>query len=359
MQDFNNLGYKNSIQTNNTYYKNLFILNEGANLVLQKRYETAIDSISKALPFLIKNEDYGNTLAGYYYLGKAYQGLHNSELAVKNFKRVDSINDRYNEIIFEFCDGYSYLIDYYKRNGDSKNQLIFSTKKIQIDSILNSNYKELSNKIKNEFETPNLVQEKEQEVNFVYTIVYVLLLIFIPLIIFIVYKKHKQKKGYEAKIDSLVQAYEDNNFTTVSSVEITDEDNSEQKLESVKKININPDTFKEIEEQLKRFEKQKEFLLPNINTTTLAIKFNTNYKYLSEVIRITKNKSFTQYVNDLRIEEGLKKIQSDKKILLYNNDAIALEFGFNNYKTFKKAFFNSTQVEFRDFATKILNSDNQ
>lgn len=88
---YNKLGYKEATITKDETYQYLFILNEGANHVLKKNYRVALDSIYKALPKMIAFKDQGNTLASYYYLGKAYEGLGNPEAAVKNFSKVDSI----------------------------------------------------------------------------------------------------------------------------------------------------------------------------------------------------------------------------------------------------------------------------
>ena len=70
---YNKLGYRESKITKNEEYKYLFVLNEGANLILKKNYKAALDSINKALPKMIEFNNEGNLLAAYYYLGKAYE----------------------------------------------------------------------------------------------------------------------------------------------------------------------------------------------------------------------------------------------------------------------------------------------
>jgi hypothetical protein len=132
---YNRLGYHESTITKNEEYKHLFILNEGANQVLKKNYKAALDSINKALPKMIAHNNVGNILASYFYLGKAFDGLGNKTEAVKNFIKVDSIYKKTKEITTEFIDGYPYLINYYKKQGDRENQLkyitAYFTKKLQ------------------------------------------------------------------------------------------------------------------------------------------------------------------------------------------------------------------------------------
>ncbi|MFK7048535.1 hypothetical protein FLACOL_01946 [Flavobacterium columnare] len=373
---YNKLGYKDAIEKADTIYKNLFILNEGANLISKKDYYAALDSINKSLPHVIKNNDEGNALAGYYYMGKAYQGLGKSELAVKNFIKVDSIYKISNDISYEFTDGYDYLIDYYKKKKDIQKQLLYTTQKLKIDTFLNTNYKVLFKKLKEDYEKPNLIENKEKEIRFAYNWIYALIPVFFTILGIILYLKNKQLKASRQKLDLLVKQFEnketkfDINHKTEDNVKetvlknkevlIVKGDKTSINLDSVpRKISIDPDTFQDIITKIINFEKKGHYMDPKINATGLAIKLGTNYKYLSEVIKTQKNKSVNQYINDLRIENGLQKIHTDRKLLKYNNEAIAKEFGFNNYKTFKKVFFSTTEVEFQDFVTKINSSENQ
>ncbi|WP_158728088.1 MULTISPECIES: hypothetical protein [unclassified Flavobacterium] len=141
---YNKLGYEESRVTNDYYYISYFILNEGANQVLKKNYKAAIDSINKVLPKIVSDKNYGNILASYFYLGKCYAGMGNEENAIKNYIKVDSMYVINKTIIPEFVGGYFYLIDYYKQTGDKENQLKYLTTFTKIDSVLQSDYKQLS-----------------------------------------------------------------------------------------------------------------------------------------------------------------------------------------------------------------------
>jgi tetratricopeptide (TPR) repeat protein len=72
---YNRLGLKETTITKNVSLQYIFILNEGANQIPKKNYLSAIDSINKALHKMIKYNEFGNTLAAYFYLGKAYDGI--------------------------------------------------------------------------------------------------------------------------------------------------------------------------------------------------------------------------------------------------------------------------------------------
>jgi AraC-like DNA-binding protein len=101
---------------------------------------------------------------------------------------------------------------------------------------------------------------------------------------------------------------------------------------------IPTDVTKSIMTKLVKFEKEKKYLTPKISLSDTSIELNTNSKYLSKIINIYKKKSFSQYINDLRIEYLLKKLDDDPIYTKYKIAAIAKEIGFNTPNAFSKAF---------------------
>ncbi|WP_394351139.1 helix-turn-helix domain-containing protein [Chryseobacterium fistulae] len=55
-----------------------------------------------------------------------------------------------------------------------------------------------------------------------------------------------------------------------------------------------------------------------------------------------KEKNFTTYLNDLRIDYVLRRLVKDKKIRSYKLTAIAEELGYNNVQAFSTAFKKKT-----------------
>ena len=95
-------------------------------------------------------------------------------------------------------------------------------------------------------------------------------------------------------------------------------------------------------EKLNVFEQKKGYLNGELTLIDLAKEFETNYSYLSRVINLHKNKNFSHYMNDLRIEHAIDKIQKDAKFRRYTIKAIANEVGFNTTETFSKSFYKKT-----------------
>jgi len=345
---YNQLGLKESVITKNEHYKYLFILNEGANQVLKKNYNHALDSINKALPKMIQYNDTGNILASYYYMGKSYSGLGKKEKAAASFIKVDSIYNLTKEISNEFLGGYPYLIKYYKNTGDKENQLKYITSYMQIDSTLQKNYRELNKLLNKEYDTPRLLSEKENLIASLkshkkntYWGLVILLVIALSLGTFGMYQ-YRKKKLYRSRFEKIIKEVKNaENFEK----KIDTENTTTNETNKPEDIGIIQELVNQILEKLNHFEIKREFLTPNITVHSLSQIFETNSKYLSKIVNVYKQKSFTQYVNDLRIDYALTKLKEDNKLRKYTIQALALEFGFNSAESFSSAFYKKTGIK--------------
>lgn len=93
----------------------------------------------------------------------------------------------------------------------------------------------------------------------------------------------------------------------------------------------------------------KNYLDPNLTLEKTAIALNLNKTYLSRIFNQEMGKSFSDYINQLRIEEAKKYMENDE-FENYTLVAIGLEAGFNSktafYNAFKK-FENKTPAQYR------------
>lgn len=352
---YNKVGYFESKATKSNHINALFILNEGANKVFKGNFREALDSINKALPQITFYKDKGNILAAYYYTAKAYEGLDNKNEAIKNFIKVDSIYNINKRITPEFISGYPYLISHFKNNGDKLNQLKYLTKYMQIDSVLQNNYKELTKKLQKEYDTPYLVQEKEnliQSLKKDNTISYwgigFLILIIIMTSGFGFYQ-FQLKKNYHKRFEKVMLSLAETNEIKIEQKE----QNFEINKSKTDTIGINEELINQILHKLTEFEKTKGFLDAAITIQVLSDTFETNNKYVSKIVNVYKEKTFIQYINDLRIEYALKSLKEKSKLRKYTIQALALEFGFNNAESFSSAFHKKTGIKPTYFIKQI------
>lgn len=348
---YNRLGYFETKRSKNEYLHNIFILNEGANQVLVNNFKATLDSVSKALPNIIKNKDNNNTLASYYYRGKAYQGLGVKIKALENYKKVDSLYKLNSFISPEFSDGYKFIIDYYKERGDKENQLKFLTTYLEIQNQFQKEYKELSVKLKNDYDLPNLIKDKDLLIRLLQTdekkyfwLIIFLIGIALCFVLISVYQS-KQKKKYKLNFEKIIN--HNSNLEVVLETVI----NQPQKKES----NLSNSLVKELNDKLKKFEKEKLYKNSSISIQYLANEFSTNTKYLSLVINEYKNKSFINYINDLRIDNIIEELKKNSNFRKYTIAALAEEAGFNNAESFSNAFYKRTQIKPSYFIKELNN----
>lgn len=111
----------------------------------------------------------------------------------------------------------------------------------------------------------------------------------------------------------------------------------------VEEITVKPNLISdkvenEILVKLQNFEKNKGYLNPTITITILAKDLDTNVKYLSSILNKTKQKSFNNYINELRIEYIVKCLKEDKKFRLYKVSHLATLSGFVSQSSFTTFF---------------------
>lgn len=348
---YNKLGYYESKKYKNEYLHNIFILNEGANQVLANNFKATLDSVTKALPYIIKNKDNNNTLASYYYKGKAYQGLGIKIKALANYKKVDSLYKLNSFISPEFSDGYKFIIDYYKDIGDKENQLKFLTTYLEIQRQFQKEYKELSVKLKNEYDLPNLIKDKELLIKVLKTdkkkyfwLIIFLIGLALCFVVISIYQ-NRLKKKYRLNFEKIINQTSKPEIS--NEVVITQTTKKESMLSS--------SLVKDITEKLKKFEKEKLYKNQNISIQYLANEFSTNTKYLSLVINDNKNKSFVSYINDLRIDNIIEELKQNKNLRKYTIAALAEEAGFNTAESFSNAFYKRSGIK-PSFFVKELNN---
>ncbi|WP_130735280.1 AraC family transcriptional regulator [Flavobacterium sp. J27] len=348
---YNRLGYKLTKKNHYECYNSLFILNQAAVEVENKNFQKSIDSINKTINILQKCDLQGNLAAAYYYKGRNYEGMNNPYLAATNYIKMDSLFTNPNILNPKFISGYKYLIEYYKKKEDLQKQLQYINRFVTIDSILqtkNNSYKEL---LKNKYEIPQLLQEKEAIINSLDTkrswlkkylvITFLLILILIGFLTFQYKKQKKLKQRFEKIIEDLHLDKEKNIPVSNDKKEIKD-------------IGMPLEVFDNILQKLKTFEKENIFLDSSLTLEKLATILETNSKYLSKVVNVNYKKTFPNYLNQLRINYIVKELKTNKLLKNYTINAISKEAGFNNSDSFSAAFEKTTGLK-PSFFIKELN----
>ncbi|WP_271765549.1 helix-turn-helix domain-containing protein [Aquimarina algiphila] len=339
----NQKGVKLSRGKKNAY---LFDLNEGILDYYDGNYLKARNKISNTIPAFMNPdpkfyfENY-NLIDAYLHLARTYKATGQSEKAIMYFKKIDSIS-KLNYIIHESRLAYVELINHYKSVNDLSNQLVYINKLLGIDSVLTQNYRSTNDLLLKEFDTKELLEEKEiiietmNSKNTQFKKLIIALFIIVVGALGLSYYQYQKQKIYAKRFKALLE-----------SPSIRKNHNSipkKRKSSSIHTIDISDEIVNDLSEKIDNFEKQLDFLKPGITTSSLARKFNTNPKYISKVIHYNKKKNFTSYINDLRIDHVLEKLKTNYKLRNYTIKAISQEIGFSNTQSFSTYFYKRTGI---------------
>ena len=186
----------------------------------------------------------------------------------------------------------------------------------------------------------NLISEEyssnyEEQKQSYYNILYKLLLLFLVIVcicFFFWWQFYNRKKSLKEIINYLEITR--NNFISKYT----------EKKEESKKIFIPKETEQIILSKLKRFENSTKFVNKDMSLAVLAGQFDTNTKYLSEIINSNYHVNFNTYINKLRINYIVNKLKDDPNYMNYKISYLAEDCGFTSHSSFTTVFKSITGI---------------
>jgi len=304
----------------------------------KKEFKKSIAYLKKALPSIIKNNDFTNEHVIYLYIGKNYWKLNQREKSIEYFKKIDNLFKKKKFLNYELREAYDYLIDYYRDNDNIKKQLEFTESLIILNRQFEREQNTITNTLHYEYETIKL-EDSKSELNsrlannnklIIYIISCTTILLFITIRFGI--KQKKEKKKLKEKYDNIIDSFKQN---TNELNDIKYEDNP------IDKIELTPTEFKIIK-YLRIFEIEKKYLSP-VKLEDLIDEIGTSKTTLSQFFNNYKD-GFSNYINNLRINEVLIDLKNDENLRELSIENISQKYGYNNSKTFFNQFKRITGI---------------
>ncbi|HLF51024.1 AraC family transcriptional regulator [Flavobacterium sp.] len=339
------------------FYLPYFVSNRGKNHFQRKQYQKAITDLKNPLEDIKKNNDFSNYAENCFYIGECYKKLHQENRAITYYKKVDSIFNVRKDIYLFTITAYDRLINYYKNQADYKKVLYYSDQFIKADKVLDVNYKYITDRITKNYDIQKVVASKQNIITSLrkdkiqFIILLMILFLGIIALIYLWHLNNIKKENELQKQKKLFEAYKKEREHQINI-------NKNQLKFSVKKpslSNIGENVINHIVNCLEKFENEKWYINNEYTIDSLATEFKTNSGYLSKVINEIKNYSFTQYINTLRIEYILEKLETDKRHLKYTIQALSEISGFNSPQTFTRAFIAYTKMKPSCFIKELKN----
>jgi len=234
-----------------------------------------------------------------------------------------------------------------KHYADLYTQLDDSLKKADRESINSSVNKIISNK--------EVITEKYMDSVLLIGGISVVLIAFIAYLLWRKKEKNLHKR-YEILIDSLSsnKPIETQEIIPSEKIVVKEAQNKDTKEPSV---NISTETVETLLAGLDKFEKANRFTKKEVNLGYLVNYLGTNTKYLHEILKSFKGKSFSQYINDLRIEYIIQLLYENPKYRSYKISTLADECGFSSREIFTIAFKKKTGIS-PSFFIKNISKNN-
>lgn len=120
-------------------------------------------------------------------------------------------------------------------------------------------------------------------------------------------------------------------------------------------LNIAKETLTMLENKLAVFEKEQQFLDPNVSATQLANQFQTNTKYITYVIKKLYGEDFSTYINSLRIHYVNNLLKDDVKYRQYKISYLAEISGFSSHSKFAAVFKKVNGISPSEFIAGLEN----
>ncbi|MCJ8153759.1 AraC family transcriptional regulator [Chryseobacterium sp. SSA4.19] len=318
-----------------------FLLSKGISEYRNNRYQHALTYLNESLASMKNNRDFARLSVNYFYIGKSYGGLKNTHESVVYYKKIDSIFNRHQFILPELRENYELLIDYSKKHNDQANQLYYTSQLLKADSIMSKDFSYLSPKIHKDYDTSTLLDEKNklQNINYLITVIIIVLITWAVGLIILFAKRHKKAKEIKQKYIFLEEKFM-NEQGIMEKEDIPVEE---------KKHLLHESKVEELLRKLQSFEDRKDFTQKGLTISKLATRLGTNSNYLSQVINEYKGVNFNKYLSQLRIQYITALLFEDKRYLKYSIETLAGECGIASRQNFSDLFYEINGIRPTDF----------
>ncbi|TPN87374.1 AraC family transcriptional regulator [Aquimarina algicola] len=346
---YNNIGLELSRDHNLKENQGIFLMNIGEVFIKKGEPDVALKKLYESQKLLDDNNSNVNFLLTNYYIAKVlyikseYNSAHN--VLIENF---ELIKDREKSEIKNILEMYDLAYLCAEKLEDDAKQLAYSNAYRSIQKILYQNdtdtrreiYKENIEGLRHKNQTLSLKNIENKK-----TLIIVIILLAI-VIIFSIYKTVVYNKKIKKSKILFNQLQEKINTAPAK---------SKSKKTSV----LTDEKAQNLIEKLKILEKELFYIKMDCNLYNTAKQLETNTVYLSKVLNQYKQKSFTEYLNTLRIDYFLEILKTDSRFMSYTIKGIGEELGYKSVNTFVKAFKNQTSLTPSYYLKQIKKNKNE
>lgn len=316
-----------------------FIQSDGLNAYYGKRYRESLEKLKAVLPAFQKKNDFVTESVTHYYIGSNYWALGKKDSAVTHFKQVDAIFRKENFIRPDLSKAYDLLIAYYESIGDDQTARVYERQYNAAYRMMEGTYSYLLKKLLRDYETIGKDQKHNDVQKRTVTIAVVVVTLLVG-VIGVMRWNTRQRHKSNGKIKAPASEHPEIKNHNPKSLE-----------ESYNKIPA--ELVAGIRQRLDKFVTTEAFLNKDMTRPSLAKYLKSNPTYVGTVIQYDIHKTCNDFINDLRINYIVTKLQTDPRYLGYSLDGLASEAGFKSTKGFNKSFRRNLHMSPSEFLKQL------
>ena len=395
-QECYNLGH----QEHDPYLSYIGAIRTASMLNLKKEYQAALE-YAKEAEFLMTRNQFNDEAEVYTLYGYILHNLHREEEAETYFlkslekrdqSKISSVLNAYlgyanmlvkqrklEKAIDLLQDGIDYsqntpwavfrndlllrISQLHEMNGQSAPALAcYKQYKAETDSLFNIEKERIANELRIKYQTERAENEAKQsklellEKERSMLVLFFLFLVALTASSLLYYSYHKQQKLYKAIVHQNQEAIRRESLLKerISSMERTKNvPPSENGLSSKYASSLTESKKKELFHALEALMTEQHIYTDNLLTKDkVAEMLGTNRTYLSQTINEQAGKTFTQYINDYRIQDAIRILSDSKSQISLKN--LAPELGFSSPTTFYKQFQTTTGMTPAQYRSQVI-----
>ncbi|PXV59301.1 AraC-like DNA-binding protein [Dysgonomonas alginatilytica] len=332
---------------NNTLFILLADVNTAKSMIELGRLTEAKQMIENITIYYNENKAYIHDRF-YHYTQIAYAEYY---LKTKNYEQALQYIDKAIDYYSEISDNFNYntvrdkKADILAAKGDYKNAFTLKNEVfLFVDSMAKDNSSRQVNELRTIYEVEKLKDQAEKhelEVQNTRTIIISLTTVCILLLAIVFAIKYNSNKLKKKNKKIFTQHKDlDKYLNEIHNLSSLIQDSNPEKLKEASLF----------EKTAAHLYKSESFRNPNLTRETLALELGTNRQYLTQTIQENKGMTFTEYINDFRLEYTRRLLSQDINLSI---DKIYTLAGFSNKSTFYRLFkqkYDLTPNEVREMA---------
>lgn len=322
--------------------KGYFLKENGILAFRNGAYRQATDSLLAAAQLLQHRKEESHLAVTFFYLAQVYLKKNDLSSSIKYLRKVDSLFSRNEAVLPEVRKTYELLLFNKQFTLSPLENAHYTNQLLKANRILQRDLPYLSSLIYRNYDTKNLVADKEKLIvakknrNTIISIAIFLL----ASLLFFLYKINQTRKQNFRRYHDLLHQYETAPTNSPIIAVVTSPN---------RKSLYSPKIIADLLEKLEEFEKTNGFISKDLTLGSLAIQLQTNTTHLSYVINEHKKITWPMYLKTLRIHYITNLMLSTPIYLNYESGVLGEMCGFKSRQQFAKQFFEIHQLTPSEF----------